>query len=77
MVNVGIKEKFLVNNTGGRRHEILQGVKKLHNYKDVTAKQYIISQIQQETGVPEGTLKLWRKELREKGFAAPAGYVIS
>ncbi|WP_460001156.1 IS3 family transposase [Paradesulfitobacterium aromaticivorans] len=32
-----------------------------------------LSQIQQETGVPEGTLKLWRKEIREKGFAAPAG----
>lgn len=32
-----------------------------------------LSQIQQETGVPEGTLKLWRKGIREKGFAAPAG----
>jgi transposase len=32
-----------------------------------------LSQIQQETGVPEGTLKLWRKEIRQKGFAAPAG----
>ena len=29
--------------------------------------------IQQETGVPEGTLKLWRKQIRGKGFAAPAG----
>ena len=29
--------------------------------------------IQQETGVPEGTQKLWRKEIRGKGFAAPAG----
>lgn len=29
--------------------------------------------IQQETGVPEGTLKLWRKKIRGKGFAAPAG----
>ena len=32
-----------------------------------------LSMIQQETGVPEGTLKLWRKEIRGKGFAAPAG----
>nr|WP_242978104.1 IS3 family transposase [Garciella nitratireducens] len=32
-----------------------------------------IQQIQQETGVPEGTLKKWRSELRSNGFAAPAG----
>lgn len=32
-----------------------------------------LSQIQQETGIPEGTLKKWRMELRDKGFAAPAG----
>ena len=32
-----------------------------------------VSQIQQETGVPEGTLKKWRTEIRKKGFAAPAG----
>lgn len=32
-----------------------------------------LSLIQQETGVPEGTLKLWRKKIRGKGFAAPAG----
>ena len=32
-----------------------------------------LSSIQQETGVPEGTLKLWRKEIRGKGFAAPSG----
>ena len=32
-----------------------------------------LSMIQKETGVPEGTLKLWRKEIRRKGFAAPAG----
>jgi len=29
--------------------------------------------IQQETGVPEGTMKLWLKEIREKEFSAPAG----
>lgn len=32
-----------------------------------------LSQIQGETGIPEGTLKKWRMELRNKGFAAPAG----
>ena len=32
-----------------------------------------LGQIQQETGIPEGTLKKWRMELRDKGFAAPAG----
>ena len=32
-----------------------------------------VSQIQQETGIPEGTLKKWRTEIRKKGFAAPAG----
>ena len=32
-----------------------------------------LSQIQQETGIPEATLKKWRMELRDKGFAAPAG----
>lgn len=32
-----------------------------------------VSQIQQETGIPEGTLKKWRMETRKKGFAAPAG----
>jgi len=32
-----------------------------------------LSLIQQETGVPEGTLKMWRKAIRRKGFAAPAG----
>ena len=32
-----------------------------------------LNQIQQETGIPEGTLKKWRMELRDKGFAAPAG----
>lgn len=32
-----------------------------------------LSQIQQETGVPEGTLKMWRKKIRGKGLAAPAG----
>lgn len=32
-----------------------------------------LSQIQQETGIPEGTLKKWRTETRDKGFAAPAG----
>lgn len=32
-----------------------------------------ITDIQRETGIPEGTLKKWRSELREKGFAAPAG----
>lgn len=32
-----------------------------------------LSQIQQETGVPEGTLKKWRVEIRKDGFAAPAG----
>ena len=32
-----------------------------------------LSQIQQETGIPEGTLKKWRMEIRDKGYAAPAG----
>ena len=32
-----------------------------------------LSQIQQESGVPEGTLKKWRGEVRKNGFAAPAG----
>ena len=32
-----------------------------------------LGQIQQETGVPEGTLKKWRAEMRKDGFAAPAG----
>lgn len=32
-----------------------------------------LSQIQQETGIPEGTLKKWRMGIRNKGFAAPAG----
>jgi adenine-specific DNA methylase len=32
-----------------------------------------ISHIQQESGIPEGTLKKWRREIRGKGFAAPAG----
>lgn len=32
-----------------------------------------LSQIQQETGIPEGTLKKWRMEIRDKGFAAPTG----
>lgn len=32
-----------------------------------------LGQIQQETGVPEGTLKKWRVEIRKDGFAAPAG----
>lgn len=32
-----------------------------------------LSQLQQETGIPEGTLKKWRMELRDKGVAAPAG----
>ena len=32
-----------------------------------------LGQIQQETGVPEGTLKKWRGEMRKGGFAAPAG----
>ena len=32
-----------------------------------------VSQIQQETGIPEETLKKWRTEIRKKGFAAPAG----
>ena len=32
-----------------------------------------LSRIQQETGVGQGTLKKWRTETRNKGFAAPAG----
>jgi transposase-like protein len=32
-----------------------------------------IKRIQQETGIPEGTLKKWQREVRGKGFAAPAG----
>ena len=28
--------------------------------------------IQQETGIPMGTLKKWRMQIRDKGFAAPA-----
>jgi transposase len=32
-----------------------------------------IAQIHKETGIPEGTLKKWRTETRQKGFAAPAG----
>ena len=32
-----------------------------------------LSQIQQETGIPEGTLKKWRADVRNKGIAAPAG----
>jgi transposase len=32
-----------------------------------------IRRIQQETGIPEGTLKKWQREIRGKGFAAPAG----
>lgn len=32
-----------------------------------------LSQIQKETGIPEGTLKKWRMGIRDKGFAAPAG----
>ncbi|MCG1026302.1 MULTISPECIES: hypothetical protein [Dehalobacter] len=32
-----------------------------------------LSLIQQKIGVPEGTLKLWRREIRGKGFAAPSG----
>lgn len=32
-----------------------------------------INDIQQETGIPEGTLKKWRAEIRQKGFAAPSG----
>ena len=31
-----------------------------------------IRRIQQETGIPEGTLKKWQREIRGKGFAAPA-----
>jgi len=30
-------------------------------------------QIQKESGVPEGTLKKWRNEMRKNGFAAPSG----
>ena len=32
-----------------------------------------ISQLIQETGTPEGTLKKWRSEMRKDGFTAPAG----
>ncbi|MHB1392986.1 MAG: helix-turn-helix domain-containing protein [Clostridia bacterium] len=32
-----------------------------------------ISDIQRETGMSEGTLKKWRSEIRQKGFAAPGG----
>jgi len=32
-----------------------------------------LGQIQQESGVPEGTLKKWRSEMQKNGFAAPAG----
>lgn len=32
-----------------------------------------LGQIQQESGVPEGTLKKWRAEMQKNGFAAPAG----
>lgn len=32
-----------------------------------------LSQIQRETGIPEGTLRKWQSEVRKKGFAAPAG----
>lgn len=31
-----------------------------------------LSQIQQETGIPEGTLKKWRADVRSKEIAAPA-----
>jgi predicted S18 family serine protease len=32
-----------------------------------------LSQIQQETGIPEGTLKKWRADARNKGVAVPTG----
>jgi transposase-like protein len=32
-----------------------------------------IPQLHQETGIPEGTLKKWRSDIRDNGFAAPAG----
>ena len=36
-----------------------------------------ISQIRQESGIPEGTLKQWRRKIRAKGFAAPAGQELA
>lgn len=41
--------------------------------KMLPPKNQSISDIQQETGIPEGTLKKWRAEIRQQGFAAPSG----
>jgi len=32
-----------------------------------------ISEIHQETGIPQSTLKKWKAEIKKKGFAAPNG----
>jgi transposase len=36
-----------------------------------------LMQIQRETGIPEGTLKKWKSEIRNRGIAAPAGEQVS
>jgi transposase-like protein len=36
-----------------------------------------LNHIQQETGIPIGTLQKWRMQIREEGTAAPAGEQVS